>query len=77
MFANFAEDEAIFAEEFFHSGTIAECCSLEYDRWMKDGDLIEVEFEKLGISCNRFARRAAREQSGLASGGLRYRRTHR
>ena len=51
-----SESETIHPGEFLGSGTIAGCCSLECDKWMKDGDIIEIEFEKLGILRNKVSR---------------------
>jgi len=51
-----SESETIHPGEFLGSGTIAGCCSLECDKWMKDGDTIEIEFEKLGVLRNKVAR---------------------
>ena len=52
MIAYISECETLHVGEFFGSGTMAGCCSLECDRWMKDGDVIEVEFERIGVLRN-------------------------
>jgi 2-keto-4-pentenoate hydratase/2-oxohepta-3-ene-1,7-dioic acid hydratase in catechol pathway len=52
MIAYISECETLHVVEFFGSGTMAGCCSLECDRWMKDGDVIEVEFERIGVLRN-------------------------
>jgi 2-keto-4-pentenoate hydratase/2-oxohepta-3-ene-1,7-dioic acid hydratase in catechol pathway len=56
MLAYVSESETIHTGEFFGSGTMAGGCSLEKDRWFKDGDVIEIEFEKLGTLRNRIVR---------------------
>lgn len=56
MLAYISENETIYAGEFFGSGTMAGGCSLECDRWMKDGDVIEIEFENIGTLRNRVVR---------------------
>jgi 2-keto-4-pentenoate hydratase/2-oxohepta-3-ene-1,7-dioic acid hydratase in catechol pathway len=56
MIAYVSEDETLHAGEFFGSGTMAGGCCLELDRWIKDGDLVEIQFEKLGVLRNRVAR---------------------
>jgi fumarylpyruvate hydrolase len=52
MIAYISECETLHVGEFFGSGTMAGCCSLECDRWMKDGDVVEVEFERIGVLRN-------------------------
>jgi 2-keto-4-pentenoate hydratase/2-oxohepta-3-ene-1,7-dioic acid hydratase in catechol pathway len=60
MIAFVSHDETLYPGEFLGSGTIGGCCGLESDRWLKDGDLVEVEVEKIGVLRNRVRRRAAR-----------------
>ena len=56
MIAYISECETLHVGEFFGSGTMAGCCSLECDRWMKDGDVVEVEFERIGVLRNSVKR---------------------
>ncbi len=56
MLAYISESETVHAGEFFGSGTMAGGCSLECDRWLRDGDTIEIEFEKIGVLRNRVVR---------------------
>jgi len=49
-----SRDETIFAGEVFGSGTISGCCGLEMDRWIKKGDVVELEVEGIGILRNRY-----------------------
>ncbi|MEI7739333.1 MAG: fumarylacetoacetate hydrolase family protein [Betaproteobacteria bacterium] len=53
IIAYISDSETLYTGEFFGSGTIAGCCSLECDKWMKDKDVIEVEFEGLGVLRNQ------------------------
>ncbi len=52
MIAYVSSDETIHAGEFFGSGTVGNGCGLELDRYLKHGDLIELEVEGLGILRN-------------------------
>lgn len=56
MLAYVSECETLHVGEFFGSGTMAGGCCLEIDRWIRDGDLVEIEFEKLGTLRNRVVR---------------------
>jgi 2-keto-4-pentenoate hydratase/2-oxohepta-3-ene-1,7-dioic acid hydratase in catechol pathway len=49
-----SRDETIFAGEIFGSGTVSGCCGLELDRWIKKGDVVELEIEGIGILRNRY-----------------------
>jgi 2-keto-4-pentenoate hydratase/2-oxohepta-3-ene-1,7-dioic acid hydratase in catechol pathway len=46
-------NETIFAGEFIGSGTMSSGCGLELDRYLADGDVIEIDVEKIGILRNR------------------------
>lgn len=50
MFAS--EGETIHAGEVLGSGTISGCCGLEMDRWIKRGDVVDLEFEGIGTLRN-------------------------
>jgi 2-keto-4-pentenoate hydratase/2-oxohepta-3-ene-1,7-dioic acid hydratase in catechol pathway len=52
LIAFVSRDETIHAGEFFGSGTMGNGCGLELDRYLKHGDLIELEVEGLGILRN-------------------------
>lgn len=56
MIAHVSADETIHAGEFFGSGTVGSGCGLELGRFLKEGDLIELEISKLGILRNRVTR---------------------
>jgi 2-keto-4-pentenoate hydratase/2-oxohepta-3-ene-1,7-dioic acid hydratase in catechol pathway len=52
-----SQDETVHPGEFFGSGTIGGCCGLESDRWLKDGDVVEAEVERIGVLRNRVVRK--------------------
>jgi 2-keto-4-pentenoate hydratase/2-oxohepta-3-ene-1,7-dioic acid hydratase in catechol pathway len=47
------QDDTIFPGDVIGSGTVDSGCGLELDRWVKRGDLIELEIEGIGILRNR------------------------
>jgi 2-keto-4-pentenoate hydratase/2-oxohepta-3-ene-1,7-dioic acid hydratase in catechol pathway len=48
-----SEDETLQAGEVFGSGTYGGCCGMEIDYFLKDGDVIEIEIEKIGKLRNK------------------------
>lgn len=48
-----SQDETRHPGEFFASGTVGGGCSLEHGRWLKHGDILELEAEGLGRLRNR------------------------
>ena len=56
MIAFVSRDETIYAGEIFGSGTIGNGCGLEQDRYLEDGDLVELEVESIGVLRNRVVR---------------------
>lgn len=46
-------DETLHAGEFIGSGTVGNGCGLELGRFLKPGDVIELEVENIGILRNR------------------------
>jgi 2-keto-4-pentenoate hydratase/2-oxohepta-3-ene-1,7-dioic acid hydratase in catechol pathway len=59
VIAYLSTDETLHPGEFIGSGTVGTCCALENDRWLKDGDVIEVEYSRIGVLRNRIVRRRA------------------
>jgi 2-keto-4-pentenoate hydratase/2-oxohepta-3-ene-1,7-dioic acid hydratase in catechol pathway len=53
MIAYVSRGETLRAGEFFGSGTVGGGCGLELDRWLKHGDVVELEVESIGILRNR------------------------
>ena len=51
-------EEELLPGEMFGSGTVATGCGADLDRWIRPGDLIELEIEGIGILRNRVARDA-------------------
>jgi 2-keto-4-pentenoate hydratase/2-oxohepta-3-ene-1,7-dioic acid hydratase in catechol pathway len=52
MIAYISRDESLFAGEFIGSGTMGSGCGLELDRYLKHGDEIELEVERVGVLRN-------------------------
>ncbi len=53
ILAHISSEETLHPGEFIGSGTVGDGCGLEHDRWIKPGDVIELEVEKIGILRNR------------------------
>jgi 2-keto-4-pentenoate hydratase/2-oxohepta-3-ene-1,7-dioic acid hydratase in catechol pathway len=53
VLAHVSQDETLYPGEFFGSGTVGNGCGLELGRFLKDGDLVELEIEGLGLLKNR------------------------
>jgi 2-keto-4-pentenoate hydratase/2-oxohepta-3-ene-1,7-dioic acid hydratase in catechol pathway len=51
-----SQDETIRAGEFFGSGTVGNCCGLETGRFLEEGDVIELEVERIGVLQNTVTR---------------------
>jgi 2-keto-4-pentenoate hydratase/2-oxohepta-3-ene-1,7-dioic acid hydratase in catechol pathway len=54
--AHVARSETLHPGEFFGSGTVGDGCGLEHMRFLKSGDVIELEVEKIGVLRNRVVR---------------------
>jgi len=53
MIAYASQDENISAGDIFGSGTVGNGCGLELGKQLKDGDIIELEIEHLGVLKNQ------------------------
>lgn len=53
MIAHASNEEVLQPGEFLGSGTVGNGCGLELDRWIKPGDVIELEIAGLGKLRNR------------------------
>jgi 2-keto-4-pentenoate hydratase/2-oxohepta-3-ene-1,7-dioic acid hydratase in catechol pathway len=53
MIAHVSADETLHAGEFFGSGTVGGGCGLEQGRFLKPGDVVELEVTGLGVLRNR------------------------
>ena len=60
ILADASQDETIHAGEVFGSGTVGNCCGLEIDRFLRSGDVIELEVEKIGVLRNKVVRQDKR-----------------
>ncbi len=49
-------DDTILPGDIIGSGTVGTGCGLELNRWVKPGDVIELEIEKIGVLRNRVVR---------------------
>ena len=50
-------DDTVFPGDVIGSGTVGTGCGLELDRWVKPGDVMELEIEKIGTLRNRVVKR--------------------
>ncbi|MBK9293499.1 MAG: fumarylacetoacetate hydrolase family protein [Oligoflexia bacterium] len=58
MIEHVSKDEFIFPGDVFGSGTVGGGCGLELDKWVKPGDVIELEISKLGVLKNTIGQRS-------------------
>lgn len=56
MIAHISRGETLFPGEIIGSGTVGMGCGLEHMRFLSDGDVVELEIEKIGILRNRVLR---------------------
>ena len=54
--AHASRSETIFSGEFFGSGTVGSGCGLEMMRFLKPGDVVELEVKGIGVLRNRFVK---------------------
>ena len=55
LLAYISQDETLHPGEFIGSGCVPDGCGLELDRWLRPGDVVELEVERLGTLRNRIA----------------------
>jgi 2-keto-4-pentenoate hydratase/2-oxohepta-3-ene-1,7-dioic acid hydratase in catechol pathway len=48
-----SQDDTVYPGDVIGSGTVGTGCGLELDRWLKRGDVMELEIEKIGVLRNR------------------------
>ncbi len=53
MIAFASLEETLYPGDLIGSGTVGTGCGLELDRWVKPGDVMELEIEKIGILKNK------------------------
>ncbi len=51
--AHVARSETLHPGEFFGSGTVGDGCGLEHLRFLKPGDVVELDVERIGVLRNR------------------------
>lgn len=56
MIAAISQDETLYPGDVIGSGTLPGGCGLELDRWLKPGDVVELEIERIGVLRNRVVR---------------------
>ena len=54
-----SQAQTLYPGEVFGSGTAAGGSGLELDRWLQEGDTVEMEIEGIGILRNRIGKRGA------------------
>jgi 2-keto-4-pentenoate hydratase/2-oxohepta-3-ene-1,7-dioic acid hydratase in catechol pathway len=60
--------ETIYPGEFIAVGTVSGGCGLEINRWIKPGDVVELEAEGIGVLRNRVGQKEqVPENAGLRS----------
>ena len=52
IIAYISRDETLYPGEFIGSGTVGSCYGLESERWLKRGDVVELQMEGLGVLRN-------------------------
>jgi 2-keto-4-pentenoate hydratase/2-oxohepta-3-ene-1,7-dioic acid hydratase in catechol pathway len=53
LLAHISADETLYPGEVIGSGTVGNGCGLEHSRFLNDGDIVELEIEKIGVLRNR------------------------
>jgi 2-keto-4-pentenoate hydratase/2-oxohepta-3-ene-1,7-dioic acid hydratase in catechol pathway len=56
LIAHVSRSETLYPGEFFGSGTVGGGCGLELEKYLSDGDVIELEVEGIGTLTNRIIR---------------------
>ena len=57
MISHVSMDETIYPGDVLGSGTVGGGSGLELDRWLKPGDVVELEIQGIGVLRNRVVRR--------------------
>lgn len=56
MISHVSQEETLYPGDILGSGTFYTGCGLDLDRWVKPGDVIELEIENLGILRNKIGK---------------------
>lgn len=65
VLAHISRAETLYPGEFFGSGTVGNGCGLEQSRFLKPGDVVELEVEGIGILRNQIVR-PVKAEAGVA-----------
>lgn len=57
MIAHASKEETLYPGDVLGSGTVNNGCGLEHGNWLKDGDVIELDVEGLGVLRNTIVKR--------------------
>jgi 2-keto-4-pentenoate hydratase/2-oxohepta-3-ene-1,7-dioic acid hydratase in catechol pathway len=57
LLVHISADETLYPGEIIASGTVGNGCGLEHSRFLRSGDIVELEIEKIGILRNRVLRK--------------------
>jgi len=57
MIAHISKSETLYPGEVIGSGTVGLGCGFEHLRFLNDGDIVELEVEKIGVISNKIIRR--------------------
>lgn len=57
MIEHVSREEWVLAGDLFGSGTVGTGCGLELDKWIRPGDLLELEIENIGKLINRVGKK--------------------
>ena len=60
LIAYVSQSQTLYAGEVLGSGTAAGGSGVELDRWLREGDVIELEIEGIGVLRNRIGRKGGR-----------------
>jgi 2-keto-4-pentenoate hydratase/2-oxohepta-3-ene-1,7-dioic acid hydratase in catechol pathway len=60
MIAHVSRGEMIYPGDLFGSGTVGGGCGLEMDRYLKPGDVVELEIQPIGILRNRVVKQGGK-----------------
>ena len=67
LISHLSADQTLYPGDVLGSGTFYKGCGLDLNRWLKPGDLIELEGERLGTLANRIGAPRAQRQLDYSS----------
>jgi 2-keto-4-pentenoate hydratase/2-oxohepta-3-ene-1,7-dioic acid hydratase in catechol pathway len=56
LIAHISNSETIYPGEFIASGTVGGGCGLELERFLKPGDVVDLEVEGIGVLRNKIVK---------------------